>query len=136
MCELCRSPGPGNIHARQMMKAMSMVTVGNHSRGAAIKSMHTCMAPFILTSSTSVSHIQIQTKGCIITKNALFDSFLAKIFASMFNLSFKPKCVNHDRHSSCKIQTHKRFRRTLFIRTKHNLQIFRVIPFIKLQNNT
>ena len=33
-----------------------------------------------------------------------------------------------------KTQTHKRFRRTLFIRTKHNIQIFGVIPFIKLQN--
>ena len=31
------------------------------------------------------------------------------------------------------IQTHKRFRRTLFIRTKHNKRIFGVIPFIKLQ---
>ena len=30
-------------------------------------------------------------------------------------------------------QTQKRFKRTLFIRTKHNTQIFGVIPFIKLQ---
>ena len=34
------------------------------------------------------------------------------------------------------IQTHKRFRKTLFIRTKHNMWIFRVIPFVKLQNDT
>ena len=34
------------------------------------------------------------------------------------------------------IQTHKKFERTLFIRTKHNLQIFGVIPFNKLQNDT
>ena len=34
------------------------------------------------------------------------------------------------------IQTHKRFKGTLFIRTKHNLQILGVIPFDKLQNNT
>ena len=34
------------------------------------------------------------------------------------------------------IQTHKRFKITLFIRTKHNMRIFWVIPFIKLQNNT
>ena len=27
------------------------------------------------------------------------------------------------------------FRRTLFIRTKHNLQIWGVIPFLKLQND-
>ena len=31
------------------------------------------------------------------------------------------------------IQIHKRFKRTLFIRTKHNSQIFGEIPFIKLQ---
>ena len=35
-----------------------------------------------------------------------------------------------------KIKTHKRFKRMLFIQTKHNMQIFRVIPFIKLQNDT
>ena len=35
-----------------------------------------------------------------------------------------------------KLQTHKRFKRTLFIRTKHNMQISRVIPFIKLRNDT
>ena len=34
-----------------------------------------------------------------------------------------------------RIQTHKRFKRTLFIRTKHNMQMFQVIPFIKLQND-
>ena len=37
-------------------------------------------------------------------------------------------------HSTCscvlfKIQTHKRFKRTLFIRTKHSMRIFGVIPF-------
>ena len=29
--------------------------------------------------------------------------------------------------------TYKRFKRTRFIRTKHNINIFGVIPFIKLQ---
>ena len=40
--------------------------------------------------------------------------------------------------SGGKIQTRQRFKSTLFIRTKHNLHIFRVIPFsfIKLQNDT
>ena len=33
------------------------------------------------------------------------------------------------------IQTHKRFKRMLFIRVKHNMHIFRVIPFMKLQND-
>ena len=35
-----------------------------------------------------------------------------------------------------KIQTHKRFKRMLFIRTKHNMRILGVIPFTKLQNVT
>ena len=33
------------------------------------------------------------------------------------------------------IQTHKRFKRTLFTTTKHNVRTFGVIPFIKLQND-
>ena len=33
-------------------------------------------------------------------------------------------------------QTHKRLNRTLFIRIKHNMRIFGVIPFIKLQNDS
>ena len=32
-----------------------------------------------------------------------------------------------------KIQTHERFKRTQFISTKHDLQIFGVIPFIKFK---
>ena len=35
-----------------------------------------------------------------------------------------------------RIKMHKRLKRTLFIRIKHNVLIFRVIPFIKLQNNS
>ena len=34
------------------------------------------------------------------------------------------------------LQTHRRFKRTLIIRTKHNMQIFGVIAFIKLPNDT
>ena len=46
-----------------------------------------------------------------------------------------PSANIHQQHT-WKIQTHKRFKRTLFIRTKHNMQIFWVIPFIKRQNDT
>ena len=35
--------------------------------------------------------------------------------------------------TSLKTQTHKMFKRTLFIRTKGNVRIFGIIPFIKLQ---
>ena len=35
-----------------------------------------------------------------------------------------------------KIQAHKRLKRALYIRTKLNIRIFGVIPFIKLQNDT
>ena len=31
------------------------------------------------------------------------------------------------------VQTHRRFRITLFIRTKNNMRIFGVMPFIELQ---
>ena len=34
------------------------------------------------------------------------------------------------------ILTHTGFKRALFIRTKHNMQIFGANPIIKLQNNT
>ena len=40
------------------------------------------------------------------------------------------------RPNKCQIQTHKRFETTLFIRTKHIMQIFGAILFIKLQNDT
>ena len=35
-----------------------------------------------------------------------------------------------------KIQATEKFKRRLFLRTKNNLQIFEVTPFIKLQNHT
>ena len=34
------------------------------------------------------------------------------------------------------IQTLKRLKRTLFIRTKYDMQILGIIPYIKLQNDT
>ena len=34
-----------------------------------------------------------------------------------------------------KLRMHKSFKRTLFIRTRQNQQIFGVIPFVKLQND-
>ena len=34
-----------------------------------------------------------------------------------------------------KVETYKMFKRTLFIRTKHNIRIFAVIPFNKLRND-
>ena len=38
--------------------------------------------------------------------------------------------------SKVTIQTHKRFKRTMFITTKHNKINFGVSPLFKLQNNT
>ena len=53
------------------------------------------------------------------------------------NLLFVARCVIMTITISlalitCRIQTHKRFKITLFIRTKHNMLIFGVSPFIKL----
>ena len=55
----------------------------------------------------------------------------------LLNLAFSTKYLfSISEQPRSKLQTHKRFKRTLFIRTEHSLQIFRVIPFIKLQNDT
>ena len=43
--------------------------------------------------------------------------------------------TDRQKQRETKIQTHKKFKGTLFIRTKHNKRIFGVIPFIKLQND-
>ena len=51
----------------------------------------------------------------------------------LFMQRFNPLC------NLCnKIQTHNRFKRTLiyYMTQTHNLKIFRVIPFIKLENDT
>ena len=45
----------------------------------------------------------------------------------------KQQKINYEAHW---IQTHKKFKRMLFIRTKHNMRIIQVIPFIKLQHDT
>ena len=44
--------------------------------------------------------------------------------------------VEQDEQEDSEAQSHKMFQRTLFIRTKHNMRIFSVISFIKLQNDT
>ena len=44
--------------------------------------------------------------------------------------------LRNGQNISYRIQTLKRFRITLFIRTKHNMRVFGVIPFTKLQNDT
>ena len=49
------------------------------------------------------------------------------------DFSFEVGCCSLLFFCSFLIQTHKRFGITLFIRTKHNMRIFGVIPFIKLK---
>ena len=44
--------------------------------------------------------------------------------------------VMYSRSGGDSIETRKRFKITLFIRTKHDMRIFWVTPFIKLQNGT
>ena len=44
--------------------------------------------------------------------------------------------ANNNNNNNNKIQTHKRSKRTLFIRTRQNQQIFGVISFVQLQNDT
>ena len=45
-------------------------------------------------------------------------------------------CLARLTYTDHKFQTHKRFKRALFIGTKHNVRILGVISYIKLQNDT
>ena len=60
----------------------------------------------------------------------------AWMFATINVARIKTVTDTDDNNNCSKIQTHKWFKITLFIRTKHNMHIFGVIPSIKLQNNT
>ena len=63
------------------------------------------------------------------TKEVFFFSFSGSLFCGIVTLYCKVMIA-------CLIQTQKGFKITLFISTKHNLRIFGLIPFIKLQNDT
>ena len=58
---------------------------------------------------------------------SLFFSFFSSFFFSFYPAIKRRVGLHVD-----EIPTHKRFKRTLFIRTRQNMQIFRVIPFVKL----
>ena len=51
-------------------------------------------------------------------------------------INLKVTLNNYSFVNLSKAQTHKRFKRALFIRKKHNVQIFGAVPFTKLQNTT
>ena len=67
-----------------------------------------------------------------------FDKIKTKIKEKKKNKNWSQRKQPHFEKAEVdsKIQTLKRFKRTLFIKTKHNLQIFRGILFVKLQNDT
>ena len=59
------------------------------------------------------------------------------IFAcASFLFSFYPAIKRRVGLHVDEIPTHKRFKRTLFIRTRQNMHIFGVISFVKLKNDT
>ena len=67
------------------------------------------------------------------------------LFSGDFSLNYWPfgrhfknnNNSNNNKTTQHKIETRKRLKSgTLFIRTKHNMRIFGVIPFFNLQNNT
>ena len=49
---------------------------------------------------------------------------------------YKLTCLDVITNICFMIETRKRFKTTLFIRTRHNTRIFGAVPFIKLQNDT
>ena len=73
----------------------------------------------------------------------LFDHFSFFIFRIFRTVGCSPGCEVNITTVGCtghlreiQTQTHKRFKRTLFIRTRQNQQLLGVIPFVKLQNET
>ena len=82
----------------------------------------------LLCPSELTCEFQSEEKACAASTTCLFYLHLFILFTFIYFILFTA-CRNN-------IQTHKRLKRTLFIRTKHNMQIFGVIPFIKLQNDT
>jgi len=56
--------------------------------------------------------------------------------SSLFSFSFYPAIKRRVGLHVDEIQTYKKSKRTLFIRTRQNTQVFGVIPFVKLQNDT
>jgi len=65
--------------------------------------------------------------------------FMILIFFLWTLLCWESWCLRRPRLTQTAIifiQTNKRFKRTLFIRIKHNMRILGAIPFIKLQNDT
>ena len=71
--------------------------------------------------------------GLVLRRSGIGDS--AKVnhnFSYCMLLSIYKKNIIFTKHL---LETHQRFKIMLFVRTKHNMQIFRIIPFIKLQND-
>ena len=79
----------------------------------------------------------------------MIQSLVSDFFSPAQNLVFRWHCMidgmlqsknwlTNKLDKTCfeKIQAHERFKITLFIKTKQNVWIFRVIPLIKLQNDT
>ena len=72
---------------------------------------------------------------CLVDGSVIVDASDRRQLKLLHHATMLPNAMTR-RHLKIEIQTHKRFKRTLFIRTKHNMRIFGLIPFIELQNDT
>ena len=67
---------------------------------------------------------------------AQYIQFSVFVFSHKHMKGLKVSNLVFDAQSTIAVKSGRRFKRMLFIRTKHNMHIFRVIPFIQLQNDT
>jgi len=66
--------------------------------------------------------------------SSLWIGIIHATFTTVISVNRKQTTVN--KHHLALMQIHTRFKITLFIKTKQNMGIFGLIPFIKLQNDT
>ena len=70
-------------------------------------------------------------------KTENFEHNVVSVVFICFKWSGISGSIDSNTHKSPTLsQNHKRFKRTLFIEAKHNLKLFGVTPFVRLQNNT
>ena len=91
---------------------------------------HLYFIPVVMNWFLAISAICL-TKILLYVYNLCYVEFPSVLIFIIFKIDFIYFACYID-----EIQTHKWLKRTLFIMTKHNMQISGVIPFFKLQQNT
>ena len=149
-------------HMHACMHAHIQTAAHMHARTHTHTNMHACthacmrthyqLDKTCLVKSSIVPHLKniyIKNWIGISETKSMIQSLVSDFFSPAQNLIFRWHCMidgmlqsknwlanKLDKTCFEKIQAHERFKITLFIKTKQNAWIFRVIPLIKLQNDT